>query len=54
MGGTDTTADQEPMERVEASRVTERLDAIYEEEIPTGLDQVLGVLQSLSLPEERW
>ena len=42
------------MERLEASRVTEQLDAVYEEEIPTGLDQALSELQSRSLSEERW
>ncbi len=42
------------MERLEASRVTEQLNAVYEEEIPTVLDQVLSELQSQSLPEEHW
>ena len=42
------------MERLETSRVTERLDAVYEDEIPSGLDQVLSAVQSLSLPDEHW
>ena len=50
-----TTAVREFVARLTEQRVTERLDAIYgDDHAPPGLDEVLGTLQSLSLPEERW
>lgn len=49
-----TTAVREFVSRFRKRRVTERLNAVYAEDVPSGLDQVLGTLQSLSLPEERW
>ena len=47
-----TTAVREFVARFRDQRVTERLDAVYAEDDPSELDQVLGVLQSLSLAEE--
>ena len=47
-----TTAVREFVARFRNQRVTERLDAVYAEDDPSELDQVLGVLQSLSLAEE--
>ncbi len=50
-----TTAVKEFVARLSKQRVTERLDAIYaDHDAPPGLDEALGTLQSLSLPEERW
>ncbi|MYG11194.1 MAG: hypothetical protein F4171_00145 [Gammaproteobacteria bacterium] len=49
-----TTAVREFVARFRKQRVTERLDAVYAEDVPSGLDQGLVAMQSLSLPEERW
>lgn len=49
-----TTAVREFVARFRKQRVTERLDAVYAEDVSSGLDQVLGAMQSASLPEEHW